>query len=1137
MKLELTHLIDVLPGLVWTALPDGRAQFLNQRWCDYTGLRLDEAVGFGWQSAIHPQDLALLLEGWRSLLASGRPGELEGRLRRYDGEYRRFLFSASPITDPLGQIVHWCGINTDIEDRRQAQEMLHAAEHRSRMILDGLPTMVALMTPEGTFDQGNRHLLDYLGCSLEELRTRTLGYSLHPNDREEVLSRWRHSVETGAPYDVEARMRSGEGVYRWFLTRGRPLRDETGRITVWYLLHSDLDERRRGEEMMAEAQRLSQTGSFTSDPIANKLVLSDELYRIHEFEPGSGANIERMRSLVHPEDQLRYDEVIERSRAGHDFNLVYRIVTASGKLKYLHGVGHLVDRFEGRPFFVGAAQDVTEATLAEEALRARERDLSAIVDAIPAGAALMSPSGSLEVANQPILEYFGHSFEELETSEISQMVHPDDMPHVMEAVRHSLATGAPYDIEERLRRADGVYHWFDVRGRPIRDAEGRIVRWYVLYIDIDERKRAEEALRASERYSRLVIDSIPALIAVFTATGAVELVNQQVIRYFGLDVKALEHWDSNETTHPEDRAQVVERFSRAIGSGEPFEIEVRARRFDGTYRWFQSLGAPLRDDEGKIVRWYNLLIDIDERKRAEEALKSSERELARTHYHLTEGQRLSHTASFTAYPQVDKHTWSEEFYRICDFETGSIATLGRMREIVHADDVERFDTVVARGIEGHDFDLIFRIVTPKGVVKYLHGVGRVVEQSADGPLFVGAIQDITDSKLAEQSLKTREAELRRAHFHLTEAQRLSRSGSFITDLVRDEHLWSDELYRIFDFEPGSKVTTQRVQNLVHPEDLATFQGMIARALGGEEPEFSFRIVTARGTVKHIHGIAHLTEQVTGRSVFVGALQDVTAARMAEDALTRARAELTHVSRTMTLGTLAASIAHEVNQPLTGIITNASTCLRMLAADPPNIEGVRATVQRALRDGNRASDVIRNLRNLFSRKPARNEPVDLKDAAQEVLALSSNELRRSQVIVRTEFAANLPRVMGDRVQLQQVILNLVLNAADAMLQVDDRPRDLLVATSREDSDQVQLWVRDTGIGIEPHNTDKLFEAFFSTKSEGMGIGLSISRSIIESHSGRLWASGNSGAGATFSFALPCEAEHLMRRPEVREPDAQ
>jgi signal transduction histidine kinase len=242
--------------------------------------------------------------------------------------------------------------------------------------------------------------------------------------------------------------------------------------------------------------------------------------------------------------------------------------------------------------------------------------------------------------------------------------------------------------------------------------------------------------------------------------------------------------------------------------------------------------------------------------------------------------------------------------------------------------------------------------------------------------------------------------------------------------------------------------------------------------------------------------------------------------MNERGIEFALSDLAHVERVMTLGALTASIAHEVNQPLSGIIINATTCLSMLAANPPNIDGARATLQRALCDGNRASEVITRLRAMFARKHATNESFDLNEAASDVLALSSNELQVCRAILRTDFDADLPPVSADRIQIQQVILNLILNAADAMRTVDDRPRNLLIVTALEDANWVRLSVRDSGAGIDPQHLDKLFDAFFTTKPNGMGVGLSISRSIIESHKGRLWATANNGPGATFSLSIPC-----------------
>jgi|HubBroStandDraft_6_1064221.scaffolds.fasta_scaffold00191_5 PAS domain S-box-containing protein len=386
------------------------------------------------------------------------------------------------------------------------------------------------------------------------------------------------------------------------------------------------------------------------------------------------------------------------------------------------------------------------------------------------------------------------------------------------------------------------------------------------------------------------------------------------------------------------------------------------------------------------------------------------------------------------------------------------------------------------------------------------------------PSFTGYLRDITERKWAEQ-------ELQRSEAFLAEAQRLSRIGSFSWRVPADEITWSEQLYRIFQIDRDVQVTFALIGTRIHPEDLSVFQEHIERSRRDRsDVQLEFRLQMPDGAVKYVHLVAHIRGD-HGQLEYIGAVQDVTERRSSEEALSTARSELSHVARVTSLGVLTASIAHEVNQPLSGIVTNAGTCLRMLAADPPNVDGARETARRTIRDGNRASEVISRLRSLYGKKDPTIESVDLNEAAREVLALSLSELQRSRVILRPELAHDLPLVAGDRVQLQQVILNLLRNASDAMSTIDDRPRDLLIRTEPDDNDRVRLSVSDVGIGFEPQATDKLFEAFYTTKNGGMGIGLSVSRSIIERHHGHLWATPNNGPGVTFSFSIPCRPEGL------------
>jgi len=362
--------------------------------------------------------------------------------------------------------------------------------------------------------------------------------------------------------------------------------------------------------------------------------------------------------------------------------------------------------------------------------------------------------------------------------------------------------------------------------------------------------------------------------------------------------------------------------------------------------------------------------------------------------------------------------------------------------------------------------------------------------------------------------------LERCEALLAKAQTLSSSGSFTWRTSTDEITWSEQVYRLFEIDPSTVVTLDLIAAHHLPEDLVLVADMVKKARAGEDWEYEHRLLMPDGTVKYLHTVANATRSKDGQIEYIGAVHDVTRDRLSEEALNKARSDLAHVARVSSLGALTASIAHEVNQPLAGIVTNTNTCLRMLGANPPNLDGALETARRTLRDANRASDVIVRLRAMFSRAPGVTELLDLNAAASEVIALSKSELQRGRIIVRQQFAPDLPSVFGDRIQLQQVILNLLLNATQAMREVEDRPRLMQIRTEPEGKHRVRLSVQDAGIGIDPQNVEQLFDAFFTTKDSGMGIGLSVSRTIVESHNGRLWASQNDGPGATFAFSIPC-----------------
>jgi PAS domain S-box-containing protein len=894
MEDDLSRVLNALPGLVWTSLPDGQIDFVNQRWCEYTGLGVDEACGYGWQTAIHTEDLPELLPRWQSILASGESGEMEARLRRFDGDYRWFHISVSPFRDTAGEIVKWYGVSIDIEDRRRA----------------------------------------------------------------------------------------------------------------------------------------------------------------------------------------------------------------------------------------------------EEALRVRELSFRLIVDSIPAPVAVTTPTGEVEALNQPTLEYFGKSFEELKGWKTSDVVHPDDLLHTIAAQAEAHETGSAYNVESRHRRADGVYRWFNVRGFPLRDTQGHILRWFHLLIDIDDRKRAEaqhdrdiEELQAQQA---MLSESEQRFRAIFDEAGTgITLVdlqqpgtpiqnNRALQTMLGLSQEELGLFETYDELTAEANREADAATFRELCEGKRDSLR-QEKHFilrDGSSVWANVIFTLLRDSAGRPRFIIAIHEDITERKRAVERLQAKQ-EL------LDLAQKSARAMAFDWYIQQEVNVWSQEQSALYGLPPGSFdGTYQSWKKLIYAPDWPLLLKAIKHAHETGEVAVEFRVMWPDGSLHWLATNGQMFFDVQGQPFrMVGFTSDVTPRKLAEE-------DLRRSEAFLAEAQHLSSTGSFSWRVATDEITWSEQLYRIYELESGVPVTLELIRTRVHPEDRTLYEKMVEQARnGGDDFEWQYRLLLPDRTSKYLHAVARATRDQDGELEYIAAIQDVTERRLSEEALGKLRSELAHVSRIATLGALTASIAHEVNQPLSGIITNASTCLRMLDADSPNVEGARETARRTIRDGQRASDVIKRLRALFGKRDATTESVDLNEATREVLALSLSELQRGRVILRTELADDLPPVTGDRVQLQQVILNLLLNAADAMSGVEDRPRHLVIKTERDEDDCVRLAVQDAGVGFDPHDVGRLFEAFYTTKSGGMGIGLSVSRSIIESHHGRLWATPNDGPGATFSFSIPRASEDVTDAPSI------
>jgi PAS domain S-box-containing protein len=376
------------------------------------------------------------------------------------------------------------------------------------------------------------------------------------------------------------------------------------------------------------------------------------------------------------------------------------------------------------------------------------------------------------------------------------------------------------------------------------------------------------------------------------------------------------------------------------------------------------------------------------------------------------------------------------------------------------------------------------------------------------------MRDITELRRAEEALRRSQAA------YLAEAQRLSATGSFGWNPKSGEIFWSDETYRIFEYEPSSKPSIEMIIKRVHPEDIALVVRVIERARTDRQDfELEHRLEMPDGSVKHLHVVARGVLSDSSEMQFVGAVKDVTAAKNAQDRLNAALAQLARAMRLSVVGELTASISHEVTQPLAAIVSNSGATMNWLAREPINMDEARAALRRIKDDAARAVEIVGRIRALVQKSHVDLVPLDINVAVNDGVSLMRHAMVHRRITLDLDLAPELPAVLGDRVQLQQVVINLIGNAVQAMADIRDRPRVLCIQSKPENAGHVLVSVRDSGIGIDPEAASRLFDALYTTKPNGMGLGLSICHTIITAHGGRIWASNNPQPGATFSFSLP------------------
>ncbi len=621
-----------------------------------------------------------------------------------------------------------------------------------------------------------------------------------------------------------------------------------------------------------------------------------------------------------------------------------------------------------------------------------EAQIQATLNVIPAYTWYALASGPLTFVNEQTANYLGLPEDHplrfgidtgAEWDSHTALLHPDDREEARRVWSTCLSTGTAGEFTFRVPNAEGKHRWFITRAEPLRANDGTLLYWIGVNLDIDDAKRAEDALRKSERELRDVIDTIPAIVWSTLPDGSNTYVNKRFVEYTGSSAEQVAGSGWKALIHPDDLERHTGKWIEALATGKPHENEVRSRRSDGQYRWQLDRGVPLRDEDGNIVKWYGVTTDIEDRKRAEEALQQNQ-------FYLSEGQRLAHMGSW-AFSSTGFSYWSSELFQVYGLDPrDKPPTVEEYLALVHPEDRRFMKQGIAKMLDDHRaFDFTKRIVRPDGEIRHIRCVGVPVTKGGTFQGFVGTGIDVTEQELLEQE---------------------------------------------------------------------------------------------------------------------------------KERLRQLETELAHTNRVSMLGEMAASLAHEIKQPIAAAITSANSCIEWLAHEPPNLDRARAAAARIDKYGNRAAEIIDRIRSFYKKSPPQRELVDVNGVIDEMLSLLGSEATRSSVMLRTELPAELPKIMADRVQLQQVFMNLMLNAIEAM---KDSGGELMVKSQMQDS-QVLFSVSDTGVGLPMEKMDQIFSAFFTTKPQGSGMGLAISRSIVESHGGRLWATANDGRGATFHFTLPTEA---------------
>jgi PAS domain S-box-containing protein len=643
---DLRTVIDSTPGLIHTGQPDGYLDFFNQTWLRYVGKPLEYLLGWKWTTFIHGDDVEGIVGKWRASLASGEPFLYEARVRRADGEYRWMLHHKVALRSQQGDIVKWYGSSIDIEDRKQAEERLRRStqelERGEFYLAEGqrLAHIGSWAFSAAGFDYWSPELFRIHGLDPARKAPSVQEYLdlIHPQDRESMANLITGILGKASPFDATKRIVRPNGEVRYVRCVGAPvgenqdgLKEYVGSaidVTEHELLTQEL---RRREAYLAEAQRLSHTGSFGWRPDSGEIFWSEETYRIFEYDPALKPTINSIVQSLHPEDRPDFLRVIESASAGAtQFEHTYRWLLLDGSVKHVHALAHALQDASGNREFVGAVTDVTAAKQAEEKLRQSEAELRQVVDVIPQQVFVFDEDWSPLFANRRELEYTGLTSQEMHSKDAgARIFHPEDLKKLEAARARAHSDGAPFEVEARIRGKDGGYRWFLIRDNPLRDGQGRVLRWYGTRTDIEDRKRVEEALRGNEAYLAEAQRLSQTGSWAWSPVSDTTYYSEECYRLLGFE--PLGPPPPLETViqqiHPDDQAYCRERVENGIRDKLDFELDYRIVHPDKKVRDIHCVCHPILDGSGDLVELVGTIIDITERKAAEEKIREQEMEL------------------------------------------------------------------------------------------------------------------------------------------------------------------------------------------------------------------------------------------------------------------------------------------------------------------------------------------------------------------------------------------------------------------------------------------------------------------------------------------------------------------------------